>query len=120
MFRLAIVLTGLCLFIISSAASSFASDVKVVYDFYCAQCHGEGGKGDGVNVTKDMATTPRNFTNAADMNKLSDKDLRSAIADGGPAVGKSAIMPPWSKTLTDKEIDALVKHIRVLCKCKGK
>ncbi len=120
MFRSAIVLTGLLLFVISAASTSFAADTKQVYDFYCAQCHGLTGKGDGANVTDDMATTPRDFSNKADMNKLTDKDVRSAIADGGPAVGKSAVMPPWSKTLTDSEIDGLVKHIRKLCKCKGK
>jgi hypothetical protein len=30
------------------------------------------------------------------------------------------MMPPWGKTLTKDEVDALIKHLRVLCKCKGK
>lgn len=35
------------------------------------------------------------------------------------AASKSALIPPWGKTLTDKEVDGLVKHLRHLCQCKG-
>jgi cytochrome c oxidase cbb3-type subunit III len=96
-----------------------AEDVKV-FEFYCAQCHGLTGKGDGPNVTKDFPVSPRNFTNAKEMDKLSDADLKNVIMDGGPSVSKSPMMPPWNKTLSDAEVDGLVKQLRVLCKCKGK
>lgn len=99
---------------------SAAADTTQVYNFYCAQCHGMSGKGDGPNVTKDFPVSPRNFTNAGEMNKLSDADMKNVILDGGPAASKSPMMPPWSKTLTGAEVDALVKHLRELCKCKGK
>lgn len=78
------------------------------------------GLGDGPNATKDMPVTPRDFTNATEMSKLSDADLKKVISDGGPAISKSALMPPWSKTLGSKEIDELVKYLRMLCNCKGK
>ncbi len=97
-----------------------AADGKEVYDFYCAQCHGITGKGDGPNVTKSMPVTPRNFTKAADMNKLSDEDLRNVILSGGPALSKSPVMPPWSKTLAKDEVEAMVAYLRQLCNCKGK
>ncbi|MEO5363010.1 MAG: c-type cytochrome [Magnetococcus sp. DMHC-8] len=97
-----------------------AADAEQVYQFYCAQCHGAGGKGDGPNVTPSMPVTPRNFTKPEDMNKLSDAELRNVIMDGGPSLSKSAIMPPWSKTLDKEEADVLVAHIRKLCNCKGK
>ncbi len=97
-----------------------AADVEQTFKFYCAQCHGADGKGKGPNVTKDFATSPRNFTNAKEMDKLSDADLKNVIIDGGPAAGKSSLMPPWSKTLTGEDVDALVGHLRKLCQCKGK
>ncbi len=97
-----------------------AVEVEKVFKFYCAQCHGLGGKGDGPNVTKDFPVSPRNFTNAKEMNKLSDADIKNVILDGGPAASKSPMMPPWSKTLTEAEVDALVGHLRKLCACKGK
>lgn len=120
MLRSAFILVALVLFGISSSVEVNAAGTKEVFDFYCTQCHGSTGKGDGPNVTKDMSVTPRNFTNAAEMNKLSDQDLRNVIMDGGPALSKSALMPPWSQTLTENEVNELVKYIRKLCKCKGK
>jgi mono/diheme cytochrome c family protein len=97
-----------------------AVDAEKVFKFYCAQCHGLTGKGDGPNVTKDFPVSPRNFTNATEMNKLSDADMKNVILDGGPAASKSPMMPPWSKTLTEAQVDALIGHLRKLCACKGK
>ncbi len=54
------------------------------------------------------------------MNKLSDANIKNVIPDGEPAAGKSPMMPPWSKTLSEAEVDALVQHLRKLCACKGK
>lgn len=103
-----------------NAAPVAAADAEVVYKFYCAQCHGLAGKGDGPNVTKDFPVSPRNFTDAGEMNKLSNADIKNVILDGGPSVGKSPMMPPWGKTLTDEEVDGLVGYLRVLCACEGK
>lgn len=100
--------------------TAIAADGEGVYKFYCAQCHGLTGKGDGPNVNKDFPVSPRNFTSAAEMNKLSDADLKNVILDGGPAASKSPMMPPWAKTLTEAEVDSMIKHLRQLCKCKGK
>lgn len=97
-----------------------AEEAKTNFKFYCAQCHGLEGKGDGPNVTEDFATDPRNFTNADEMNKLTDADIKNVILDGGPSASKSELMPPWGKTLTDTEVDELVKYLRQLCSCKGK
>ena len=97
-----------------------AEEIEKVFRFYCAQCHGVGGKGDGPNVTKDFPVSPRNFTNATEMDKLTDADIKNVILDGGPAMSKSPMMPPWGKTLTEEEVDGLVKHLRKLCACKGK
>ncbi|MCP4696597.1 MAG: cytochrome c [Gammaproteobacteria bacterium] len=99
--------------------SAQASEGEQTYKFYCAQCHGMEGKGDGPNA-KTLPTDPRNFTKAEDMNKLSDADMKNVILDGGPAASKSAMMPPWSKTVTEAEVDDMIKHLRKLCNCKGK
>ena len=97
-----------------------AGEGEKLYRFYCAQCHGTEGKGDGPNVTGDFPVDPRDFTQTAEMNKLSDADLKNVILDGGPAVDKSPLMPPWGKTLTSEQVDGLIKHLRKLCNCKGK
>jgi len=59
---------GACL-ALGIVGSAQAEDAKQVFDFYCGQCHGVNGDGKGINVTKDFATDPRNFTNGADMAK---------------------------------------------------
>jgi cytochrome c oxidase cbb3-type subunit 3 len=103
-----------------SPTPALAADAEKVFRFYCAQCHGLTGKGDGANVTKDFPVSPRNFTQAKEMDKLSDADLKNVILDGGPSVSKSPMMPPWGKTLTEEEVDALIVYLRGICKCKGK
>ncbi len=59
-----------------------ATDSIKEFQFYCSQCHGLEGKGDGPNVTKEFPVSPRNFTNSAEMSKLSDADLKNVILDG--------------------------------------
>lgn len=97
-----------------------AVDAEKVFKFYCAQCHGASGKGDGPNVTKDFPVSPRDFTNAKEMSKLSDADIKNVVLDGGPVVSKSPMMPPWGKTLKAEEVDALVGYLRKFCGCEGK
>ncbi len=53
------------------------------------------------------------------MSKLTDEDIRLAIAEGGDAVQKSELMPHWGNTLTAAEIDGLVRYLRKLCKCEA-
>ncbi len=105
---------------LSAMGSAQAADTKQVFDFYCAQCHGVKGDGKGINVGKDFATDPRNFTNAADMEKRSDEDIRTVIKDGGPSISKSPLMPPWGATLSAAEVNDLLAYIRKMCNCKAK
>ena len=104
----------------SSMAQAADASTKQVFNFYCAQCHGTGGKGDGPNVTDDFPVNPRNFTKKEEMNKLTNADIKNVILKGGPVASKSPMMPPWGKTLSAEEIDSLVLYLRELCQCKGK
>ena len=110
--------TAAALFMLSmlAAGTAQADDAKQTFEFYCAQCHGVNGTGKGINVTKDMATTPRDFSNKVDMAKRSDDDIRTVIKDGGPSISKSALMPPWGKTISDAQVDMLLAYIRKFAK----
>jgi len=94
-----------------------AETVEDNYKLYCTQCHGLNGNGMGINKV-DMPTTPRDHTNTEEMAKLSDKNIYQAIRDGGAAVSKSSLMPPWKGVMTDPEINDMVKYLRKLCNCK--
>jgi len=87
------------------------------YRTYCMQCHGMHANGLGINA-KDMSVGPLEHSNAALMAKRSDLQLFTVIKEGGLAINRSSLMPPWADTLTDEEIDDLVKHLRKLCQCK--
>ncbi len=102
-------------------AAGRAETAEENYRLYCAQCHGTRGNGQGINQTADgLGVSPRDHTNAKEMSKLTDQELRLAIAEGGDAVQKSELMPAWEKTLSTGEIDDLVLFLRKLCKCAGR
>ena len=102
------------------AVQAGAAPVELIYRYYCASCHGLEGKGDGPNATKTQPVTPRDHTSAADMSKLSDKEIIEAIRHGGAATDISRMMPPFEKTLSDKEIYDLKDYLRRLCRCRGR
>ncbi len=87
-----------------------------LYKTYCAQCHGIEGDGMGINL-RDMSVQPRDHTDTAWMSGRSDEELFKAVKEGGLAVSKSVLMPPWEGALSDDEIHRLVEHMRELCKC---
>lgn len=93
---------------------------KVNYAFYCAPCHGSGGRGDGINATKTQPVSPRDHTKKAEMQKLTDSDIINVIKGGGGSVGRSTLMPPFGSTLTREEVLELKELLRTLCKCKGR
>ena len=109
---------AMALAVMVAPTASRADSAEQTYRLYCAQCHGTRGNGQGINQTADgLAVSPRDHTNAKEMNKLTDQELRLAIAEGGDAVQKSELMPAWGKTLSAEEIDDLVVFLRKLCKC---
>ncbi len=99
--------------IVPFAAAENAEDN---YKLYCVQCHGTKGSGGGINAPY-LTTAPRDHTSAADMKKLTDDNIFSAIKEGGAAVSKSTFMPPFKSILSDAEIKDIVKHLHGLCKC---
>ena len=123
MSKLTILTAAVAMFglpVLSMPGAASAAEIAQVFEFYCSQCHGLEGKGDGPNVSEEFPVSPRNFTSAEEMSKLSDADIKNVIMDGGPAMSKSEMMPPWSKTLTEADVDGLILHLRKLCACEGK
>ncbi|HET9916928.1 MAG TPA: cytochrome c [Candidatus Binatia bacterium] len=99
-----------------SGVRSWAQDPaegRKLYASYCASCHGDKGKGDGV-AAKSLPAKPADHTNGTVMNQLSDKFLTELITKGGSALGKSSFMPSWGGSLNEKQIRDLVVFIRSL------
>lgn len=87
---------------------------QAIFAMRCAACHGAGGAGDGAGAAA-LTPKPRNFTDAAWQQSVTDAAIAKAIGQGGAAVGKSSMMPANPDLADNAELlDALVKHIRSL------
>jgi cytochrome c oxidase cbb3-type subunit III len=93
-------------------------NTRNTYQWYCAQCHGTKGKGDGINA-KLLTVPPRNHTKAEYMETRTDEQLFEAIKFGGLSVGRAPCMPAWEHTLSEDTINSLVQYIRELCQCEA-
>ena len=94
------------------------AETRAVYQWYCAQCHGVHGKGDGINAPH-TAVPPRDHTKADYLETRSDEQLFHVIKNGGLAGGRAPCMPRWGHTLDDATIHSLVSYIRELCRCEA-
>jgi len=100
----------------AAAAPAAAPDVKQgeqLYATYCATCHGPRGDGDGPAAAA-LDPKPVKHHDGAYMNALTNEHLFKVIKEGGPAVGKSALMAPWGGTLSDQQIWDVVAFVRSL------
>lgn len=99
----------------ASAGPARADAAADNYATNCARCHGAHGQGDGPSVPT-LATKPQKFTDCAQMAKISDQTMFTAIKNGGAAVGLPMDMPSWNNDLDDAEIRDLVKFVRGFCR----
>jgi mono/diheme cytochrome c family protein len=86
---------------------------EALFLHYCATCHGESGEGDGFNAY-NLDPKPRDLADPAFAAERSDEELAAILRTGGGAVGLSNAMPPWGRTLSDRQIGHLVAYLRVL------
>ena len=82
---------------------------------FCTTCHGDEGKGDGQNAS-NLNPAPPDF---ATSKRVQDADyVRRVIAQGSAAVGRSALSPPWGRSLRPQEIEYLAAYCHALASKK--
>lgn len=86
---------------------------KQVFYTYCVWCHADSTPA-GPSNRSNLTPTPPLANDGATLNPLSDEFLRNTISLGGSAMGKSAMMPPWGKTLTQDEVLAVIAFMRTV------
>lgn len=91
---------------------------RVLYEYYCALCHGKRGAADGFN-SFTLSKLPKKHTDATYMATLSDTQIQLIIREGGAALGLSPESPPWGGVLADREILDLTAFIRTLSRAGG-
>jgi mono/diheme cytochrome c family protein len=94
------------------------SDMRVIrtppgqeaYVRYCAFCHGNEGRGDGLNAF-NLNIRPRDFTDTLAMKNKTKSSIKSAISQGGAVHHLSSDMPPWARTLDPVIMEWLSDYI---------
>jgi len=97
--------------------TGWGSNSEKAFRHYCAACHGPGGRGDGPNA-KFLDPPPRDLTQHRYMRRLTKGQIHRVIRDGGAATGRSALMPPFGKTISSGLIDELVSFVKAFSKRK--
>lgn len=82
---------------------------EVVFKTNCILCHGINGDGQGrASVLYDPR--PSDLTRS-DKN---DEYKKMIITQGGEAMGRSAVMPPWGLQISEQEVDDVVAYVKTL------
>jgi mono/diheme cytochrome c family protein len=103
---------------LSEAKSHLEHRAMTEYRRYCAFCHGDSGKGDGINAF-NITPPPRNFTDPKQRKSKTAADLAKVIRLGGGVSGMGADMPPWGRTLTDEQIEGLTDLVLSFSSSEG-
>lgn len=86
---------------------------KRIFYTNCVWCHADATPA-GPSNRSNVNPTPPLFNDGATMNALSDEFMQNTITLGGSAMGKSAVMPPWGRTLSQDEIRAVIAFERAI------
>jgi len=87
---------------------------SILADKYCNRCHDPESSPQRVSNYDNLEVKPHPFTDGGTLNKMSDADLTSIILHGGPALNRSALMPPYGNTLSASDIKALIAYTRAV------
>jgi len=89
------------------------SQGKRVFYLYCVWCHADASPV-GPSNRSNVSPQPPLMNDGDKLNSESDEYLQNIITLGGSALGKSAMMPPYGKTITTEEIRALIAFTRAI------
>lgn len=91
-------------------------EAEGIFKTRCTTCHGATGKGDGP-AAAGLNPKPRDMSDAAWQKSVTDEQIEKIIKSGGPAVGKSPLMPGNPDLASKPDV---IKGLRVLVRNMGK
>ncbi|HEX2664345.1 MAG TPA: cytochrome c [Candidatus Acidoferrum sp.] len=86
---------------------------KRVFYQYCVWCHAEATPA-GPSNRSNLTPVPPLLADGSTLNAQSDNYLETIITLGGSAMGKSAMMPPYGRTLSPEEIRSVIAFTRAI------
>ena len=90
-----------------------AAQGKRVFYQYCVWCHADATPA-GPSNRSNLIPVPALLNDGTVLNTQSDEYMQNLITLGGSAVGKSAMMPPYGRTLSANEIRAVIAFARAI------
>ena len=89
-----------------------AQGKRVFYE-QCVWCHADATPA-GPSNRSNLTPVPPLLNDGATLNSESNERMQQIITLGGAAVGKSAMMPPYGRTLSAEDIRAVVSFARAI------
>jgi mono/diheme cytochrome c family protein len=89
-----------------------AQGKRIFYE-QCVWCHADSTPA-GPSNRSNITPTPPLMNDGSVLNGESDASLKQIITQGGSALHKSAMMPPYGASLSEDEINDLISFIRAL------
>ncbi|MGB7845802.1 MAG: cytochrome c [Candidatus Acidiferrum sp.] len=89
------------------------SQGKRVFYQYCVWCHADASPA-GPSNRSNVTPVPPLMNDGEKLNGESDEYMQNIITLGGSALGKSAMMPPYGRTLSADEIKAVIAFARAI------
>lgn len=89
------------------------SQGRRVFYQYCVWCHADATPA-GPSNRSNVTPVPPLMNDGEKLNGESDEYMQNIITLGGSALGKSAMMPPYGKTLSADEIKAVIAFTRAV------
>ncbi len=86
---------------------------KRIFCQQCVWCHADATPA-GPSNRSNLTPVPPLLNDGATLNAESDEFTQNIIALGGSALGKSAMMPPYGKTLSVEEIRSVIAFTRAI------
>lgn len=86
---------------------------KRLFYQYCVWCHADATPA-GPSNRSNLTPVPPLLNDGVTLNGESDEYLQNIITLGGSAMGKSAMMPPYGRTLSAGEIRSLIAYARAI------
>jgi mono/diheme cytochrome c family protein len=86
---------------------------KRVFYQYCVWCHADATPA-GPSNRSNLTPVPPLMNDGEKLNTEGDEFLQNMITLGGSAQGKSAMMPPYGKTLSPGDIKAVISFVRAI------
>ncbi len=82
-----------------------------LFRVHCFSCHGLGADGRGPSAAS-LYPAPRDLTDPAFLNSVTDDHLAAVVAEGGRAASRSVLMPPFADRFDAFEVRAIVGFLR--------